>query len=64
MIFQPARQTAARVTACPGGLLPHLLTIAGRSFSEGWLRLANGGSHSLLCFYALADIFPFGSAVF
>lgn len=68
MIFQPARQTAARVATCPGGLLPHLLTLAPvkihRILQSKIPVILTLGSHSLLCSYALADIFPFGSAAF
>ena len=63
MIFQPARQTAAGVTTCPGGLLLHLLTFTTPASVKTRFTQPEG-SHSLLCFYALAGIFPFGSAVF
>lgn len=64
MILQPARQTAACVATCPGGLLPRLLTLAHRRLNKDIPLKANGSGHSLLCYYALTGIFHFESAVF
>ncbi len=64
MILQPARQTAACVATCTGGLLPRLLTLTHRSLHKGVPSQVDGSGHSLLCYYALTDIFHFESAAF
>jgi hypothetical protein len=61
MVFQLIMCTAPDVTTRTGELLPHLFTLARRSFSEGWASLSSADGSFLLHFNTLADIFPLGS---
>jgi len=67
MALHPMKRTAGDVAIATGGLLPHLFTLAHRSFSEGELAHTitetSASGFFLLRGYPLSEIFPLGSMV-
>jgi hypothetical protein len=66
LVLHPPGRTANDVATATGGLLPHLLTLARRSFSEGgfpYNHKTPSGGYFLLRNHALTNISPFGNGV-